>query len=54
MLTCLQRHCKKTLIGTVRLGRCLEDLSAGDILIVWKLDRLGRSLPHLVRVVAAG
>lgn len=33
------------------LQQCIEDLSEGDTLIVWKLDRLGRSLPHLVHVV---
>lgn len=33
------------------LKRCLEDLRAGDVLIVWKLDRLGRSLPHLVQII---
>lgn len=30
------------------LKDCLDYLSAGDTLIVWKLDRLGRSLPHLL------
>ena len=34
------------------LTRCLESLRAGDTLIVWKLDRLGRSLSHLVRNVS--
>jgi len=34
------------------LTRCLESLRAGDTLIVWKLDRLGRSLSHLVAVLS--
>lgn len=33
------------------LKACLEDLRAGDVLVVWKLDRLGRSLSHLIRIV---
>ncbi len=35
------------------LTRALDQLRAGDTLIVWKLDRLGRSLPHLVETVKA-
>ncbi|WP_245491530.1 recombinase family protein [Mesorhizobium sp. M7A.F.Ca.ET.027.02.1.1] len=31
---------------------CLEALRAGDILVVWKLDRRARDLRYLVNVVA--
>jgi DNA invertase Pin-like site-specific DNA recombinase len=34
------------------LARALEHLRAGDTLVVWKLDRLGRSLPHLIETIA--
>ncbi len=30
------------------LAKCLKALKAGDTLIVWKLDRLGRSLHDLI------
>ena len=38
---------------TERLGltAALDACRAGDILVVWKLDRLGRSLAHLVATV---
>jgi len=34
------------------LVHCLKALRAGDVLVVWRLDRLGRSLSDLVRVVS--
>lgn len=33
------------------LAACLKALREGDTLIVWKLDRLGRNLHHLVNTV---
>jgi DNA invertase Pin-like site-specific DNA recombinase len=33
------------------LARCLKKLRAGDTLIVWKLDRLGRSLRDLITML---
>lgn len=35
------------------LDRALGQLRPGDVLVTWKLDRLGRSLSHLIHVVAA-
>jgi DNA invertase Pin-like site-specific DNA recombinase len=34
------------------LAQCLKALRAGDVLVVWRLDRLGRSLSDLVRIVS--
>src|SRR5690349_21158711 len=34
------------------LDEALRYLRAGDTLVVWRLDRLGRSLKHLIAVVA--
>lgn len=35
------------------LQSCLDYVKDGDTLVVWKLDRLGRSLPHLLDIVAS-
>ena len=37
----------------VVLKEALAYARAGDTLVVWRLDRLGRSLPHLIETVAA-
>ena len=33
------------------LDACVATLEPGDTLVVWRLDRLGRSMPHLVGLV---
>jgi DNA invertase Pin-like site-specific DNA recombinase len=35
------------------LKSALDYVRDGDVLIVWKLDRLGRSLPHLIETVTS-
>jgi DNA invertase Pin-like site-specific DNA recombinase len=35
------------------LASCLKALRPGDTLVVWKLDRLGRDLRHLINTVHA-
>ncbi|MET4702240.1 DNA invertase Pin-like site-specific DNA recombinase [Constrictibacter sp. MBR-5] len=34
------------------LDQCRKALRAGDVLVVWRLDRLGRNLSDLVRIVS--
>lgn len=52
--------CKKTFVDEGKSGatlsrpallRCLKQLEHGDTLVVWKLDRLGRSVRDLVNVL---
>ena len=33
------------------LTAAFSHLRSGDTLVVWRLDRLGRSLPHLIRTI---
>ncbi len=44
-----------TLSGTLDdrpgLSRALAMLDKGDTLVVWKLDRMGRSMPHLLHII---
>ncbi len=35
------------------LEQALAALGESDVLVVWKLDRLGRSLPHLIEIIQA-
>jgi DNA invertase Pin-like site-specific DNA recombinase len=56
----LKSGCKKiyedqvsgTRMDRVGLAKALEDLREEDTLVVWKLDRLGRSVKHLVDLVS--
>ena len=41
-----------TAITRPGLSRAMKALKRGDTLVVWKLDRFGRSLSHLVQAVA--
>ena len=59
-ITALKRErCKRLFVdkasGASRkrpaLDKCLKALEAGDVLIVWKLDRLGRSLRDLITLL---
>ena len=33
------------------LDKCLDILKSDDVLVVWRLDRLGRSMSHLVNLI---
>ncbi len=43
----------KTARPGLELENALEYIREGDTLIVWKLDRLGRSIQHLIETIKA-
>lgn len=51
-----RQHADEGVSGASRrrpgLDAALADLKSGDVLVVWKLDRLGRSLGHLIQLIA--
>jgi len=46
-----QDHASGRLDSRPGLDACLKALQPGNVLVVWKLDRLGRSLKHLVNTI---
>jgi DNA invertase Pin-like site-specific DNA recombinase len=53
---CLKVYREEAISGaTIRrpaLDRMLAETKPGDVLVTWRLDRLGRSLPHLIAIVS--
>lgn len=49
--TIYQEHASGKSTARLELESCLRALRAGDSLVVWRLDRLGRNLTDLVRIV---
>ena len=43
--------CSGTVTNRPGLARALEVVRDGDALVIWKLDRIGRSLKHVVELV---
>lgn len=43
--------CSGSVTDRPGLAKALDHLRAGDALVVWKLDRIGRSLGHVVELV---
>ena len=46
-----QDQCSGSIDDRSGLSELLKFARSGDVLVVWKLDRLGRSLKHLIRTV---
>jgi len=53
---CAQIFQDEGISGAITERRALNDaltaLAPGDVLVVWKLDRLGRSLAHLIEIIS--
>ena len=43
--------CSGTVTDRPGLAKALDHLRTGDALVIWKLDRIGRSLKHVVELV---
>lgn len=50
-VTTYQEHASSKQADRPELAHAIKALRKGDTLVVWRLDRLGRSLPHLVSMV---
>jgi DNA invertase Pin-like site-specific DNA recombinase len=44
--------CSGSVTDRPGLARALDNLRRGDALVVWKQDRIGRSLGHVIKLVA--
>ena len=45
-----QEHVSAAKAKRPELASCLRSLREGDVLVVWRLDRLARSLSHLIKI----
>ena len=47
----LHKYCKRSTSRTKALEEAIAYVREGDTLVVWKLDRLARSLKHLIETI---
>jgi len=50
-LKVFEDHASGVRVDRVGLQAALDYMRDGEVLVVWRLDRLGRSLPHLIETV---